>query len=217
MSVFNESGAMVRGLTAMSYNMKGKETWLIILLTFLFSFAGASYGMAEETLVFYPVMVPLFLAAGYDLLVPVAVIFAGAQIGYLASFTNPFSTIIASNAAGVNWTEGLAERIIMFVITTAVTIWYIIRYAKKVKADPATSLVYRTDGTVISPYPSINTSNITDSDTRLSGKTKLLLVIFLFTFLTMIAGVVFFEWWLLEMTALFLASSILLAIILRLN
>lgn len=78
MSVFNESGSMVRGLTALSYNMKGKETWLIIILTFLFSFAGASYGMAEETLVFYPVIVPLFLAAGYDLLVPVAVIFAGA-------------------------------------------------------------------------------------------------------------------------------------------
>lgn len=217
MSVFNESGAMVRGLTALSYNMKGKETWLIIILTFLFSFAGASYGMAEETLVFYPVIVPLFLAAGYDLLVPVAVIYAGAQIGYLASFTNPFSTIIASNAAGVNWAEGLAERIIMFVITTAVTIWYITRYAKKVKADPAASLVYRTDGAVISPYPSINTNNITNSDTRLSGKTKLLLMIFLFTFLTMIAGVVFFEWWLLEMTALFLASSVLLAIILRLN
>ncbi len=217
MSVFNESGAMVRGLTALSYNMKGKETWLIIILTFLFSFAGASYGMAEETLVFYPVIVPLFLAAGYDLLVPVAVIYAGAQIGYLASFTNPFSTIIASNAAGVNWAEGLAERIIMFIITTAVTIWYITRYAKKVKANPAASLVYRTDGAVISPYPSINTNNITNSDTRLSGKTKLLLMIFLFTFLTMIAGVVFFEWWLLEMTALFLASSVLLAIILRLN
>ena len=217
MSVFNESGAMVKGLTALSCNMKGRETWLIIILTFLFSFAGASYGMAEEALVFYPVIVPLFLAAGYDLLVPVAVIYAGAQIGYLASFTNPFSTIIASNAAGVNWTEGLAERIIMFVITTAVTIWYIARYAKKVKADPAASLVYRTDGAVISPYPTINTNNITNSDTRLSGKTRLLLMIFLFTFLTMIAGVFFFEWWLLEMTALFLVSSILLAIILRLN
>lgn len=65
--------------------MKGREAWLIIILTFLFSFAGASYGMAEEALVFYPVMVPLFLAAGYDLLVPLAVIFAGTQLGTLSS------------------------------------------------------------------------------------------------------------------------------------
>ena len=217
MNVFNESGAMVKGLTALSYTMKGKEAWLIIILTFLFSFAGSSYGMAEEALVFYPVMVPLFLAAGYDLLVPVAVIFAGTQIGYLSSFTNPFSTIIASNAAGVNWTDGLTERIIMFATTTGVTIWYIVRYAQKVKANPAASLVYKTDGAIVSPYPSINTANITDSDTKLSGKTKLLLLIFLFTFLIMIAGVVLLDWWLLEMTALFLASSILFAIILRLK
>jgi uncharacterized ion transporter superfamily protein YfcC len=50
--------------------MKGREAWLIIIVTFLFSFGGASFGMAEEGMVFYPVMVPLFLAAGYDVLVP---------------------------------------------------------------------------------------------------------------------------------------------------
>lgn len=216
MNVFSESGAMVKGLTALSYNMKGREAWLIIILTFLFSFAGSSYGMAEEALVFYPVMVPLFLAAGYDLLVPVAVIFAGTNIGYLTSFTNPFSTIIASNAAGVNWSEGLNERIIMFVITTAVTIWYIVQYARKVKANPESSLVFQTDGAIISHYPAIDTSNITENDTRLSFKTKLLLLIFLFTFLGMVAGVVLFDWWLLEMTTLFLASAILIAVIIRL-
>ena len=217
MNVFNESGAMVKGLTALSYTMKGREAWLIIILTFLFSFAGSSYGMAEEGLVFYPVMVPLFLAAGYDLLVPIAVIFAGTSIGYLTSFTNPFSTIIASNAAGVNWSEGLYERIIMFVITTAVTIWYIVRYANKVKANPETSLVFRIDGDIASRYPAIDSAHITDADTKLSGKTKLLLLIFLFTFLGMVAGVVLFDWWLLEMTALFLASSILIAVILKLK
>ena len=99
MGVFNGTGAMVKGLTSLSIRMKGRESWLIIILSFLFSFAGSSYGMAEEALVFYPVLVPLFLAAGYDLLVPVAVIFAGTQLGSLSSFSNPFATIIASNAA----------------------------------------------------------------------------------------------------------------------
>ncbi len=217
MNVFNESGAMIRGLTALSYRMKGKEAWLIIILTFLFSFGGSSYGMAEEALVFYPVMVPLFLAAGYDLIVPVAVIFAGTQLGTLSSFSNPFSSITASNAAGLNWADGLYERVIMFVITTAVTIWYIVKYAMKVKANPQASLVYRTDGAIVSPYPSIDTSNVHKSDIRLSNKTKLLLLIFLFTFLVMIFGVIKLDWWLTEMSALFLASSILVAIILRLK
>ncbi|MGN6541165.1 MAG: YfcC family protein [Ginsengibacter sp.] len=214
MNVFHETGAMVKGLTSLSYKMKGKESWLIIILTFLFSFAGASYGMAEEALVFYPVMVPLFLAAGYDLLVPVAVIFGGTNLGTLSSFTNPFSTIIASNAAGVNWADGLTERVLMFLISTTILIWYLVRYAQKVKKHPSKSLVYRTDGNVMSPYENIKSTAIAEP---LSVRTKLLLILFLATFLIMIAGVVWFDWWLLEMSALFLAVSILVAVITKTN
>ncbi len=212
MNVFNSSGAMIKGLTSLSYIMQGREAWLIIILTFLFSFAGASYGMAEEGLAFYAVMVPLFLAAGYDLLVPVAVIFAGTQLGTLSSFTNPFSTIIASNAAGINWTEGLLERIVMFILTTAVSIWYIVRYAQKVKADPTASLVYRYDNVSPTVYPVMEKSSI---NVPLDKKTKLLLFIFFATFLVMVAGVVMYDWWLLEMTALFLGATILLAFVMR--
>lgn len=215
MNVFHETGAMVKGLTSLSHTMKGKEAWLIIILTFLFSFAGSSYGMGEEALVFYPVMIPLFLAAGYDLLVPLAVIFAGTQLGTLSSFTNPFSTIIASNAAGVNWTNGLTERIITFLLSTGITIWYFVRYAQKVKKDPLSSIIYQVDGNSASPYEKLEISE--GNQTSLSGKSKLLLTIFLFTFLVMIGGVVWFDWGLTEMTALFLGSAILIAIIKRLN
>ena len=213
MEVFNGSGSMERGLRTLSYRMKGKETRLIIFLTFLFAFAGGSYGMAEETLVFYAVLVPVFITAGYDLIVPLAVIYGGASIGSLSSFTNPFSTIIASNAAGIPWTDGLGERLIMFVLTTAITIWYIVRYAQKVKKDPSSSLVYKTDGNakVVSP----GTDHSHTAPEPLNTPTKLLLFLFLATFLTMIAGVVWLEWWLPEMTALFLASAVLVAIILR--
>lgn len=214
MNVFHETGAMVKGLTSLSYKMKGKEAWLIVTLTFLFSFGGSSYGMAEETLVFYPIMVPLFLAAGYDLLVPLMVIFGGAQLGYISSFTNPFSTIIASNAAGVNWSDGLTERILMFVVSTGISTWYLVRYAQKVKNDPTKSIVYQVDGKVTSPYENIKPSTIAEP---LSKRNKLLLFLFLITFLTMIAGVVWFGWWLVEMSALFLAASILIAIITRTN
>ena len=213
MNVFHETGAMVKGLTVLSYSMKGKEAWLIIILTFLFSFGGSSYGMAEEALVFYPVMIPLFLAAGYDLLVPLAVIFAGTQLGTLSSFTNPFATIIASNAAGVNWADGLTERIIIFIVSTAITIWYLVRYAQKIKKDPSKSIVYLVDGIVASPYEKIDSGK--ESTESLTKKTKLLLTLFLLTFLTMITGVVWFDWWLMEMSALFLASAILIAVIER--
>jgi uncharacterized ion transporter superfamily protein YfcC len=215
MQVFNESGAMVRGLSSLSYRMNGKESWLIIILGFLFSFAGASYGMAEEALVFYAVLVPVFLAAGYDLIVPVAVIFGGTQLGTLSSFSNPFSTIIASNAAGISWKDGFGERIIMFILTTGITIWYVVRYANKVKRDPSASLVYKIDGNVKPPFETVATA--TTAPPPLDTKTSLLLLLFLATFLTMIAGVVWWDWWLTEMTTLFIGASILLAIILRMK
>jgi len=215
MYVFNETGAMVKGITWLSYTMKGRERWLIIILTTILSFFAASYGMAEEALVFYPILVPLFLAAGYDLLVPLAIIFGGTSLGCIAAFSNPFSTIIASNAAGINWMDGLGSRLILWVITTALLIWYILRYAAKVKKDPSASLVLKFDGNVKPPYD-VNVNTVTTAPV-LELKTKLLLLIYLVTFLTMIGGVVFLKWWTTEMSALFLGSSILIAIITRMN
>ncbi|RYD97861.1 MAG: YfcC family protein [Sphingobacteriales bacterium] len=213
MYVFNESGALVRGLSALSYNMRGRESWLIIILTFLFSFGGASYGMAEEGFAFYVILVPLFLAAGYDLLVPVMVIFGGTQLGTLASFSNPFSTIIASNAAGVSWKDGLDERILMFVAATVLTIVYTVRYAQRVKKDPTKSWVYIVDGPVNAPFP---TSLPEAASGSLAWRDRVLLLVFLGTFGVMIFGVVKLDWWLPEMTALFLASAIVLGITLGL-
>jgi uncharacterized ion transporter superfamily protein YfcC len=159
-------------------------------------------------------LVPLFLAAGYDLLVPVTVIFGGTQLGTLSSFTNPFSTIIASNAAGVTWTDGLTGRLLMFVVSTAITIWYLVRYAQKVKKDPTKSLVYRIDGEAKSPYGNLDKAVVSEP---LSGRNKLLLMLFISTFLVMVAGVVWFDWWLVEMSTLFLGTALLVGLITRMK
>ena len=215
MYVFNETGAMVKGIAWLSHTMKGREPLLIAILTTILSFFAASYGMGEEALVFYPILVPLFIAAGYDLLVPLAIIFGGTMVGGIPAFSNPFSTIIASNAAGINWMDGFTERLALWVLVTAIMIWYILKYAKKVKKNPLKSLVYKIDGDVKPPYEV--TINAEATAIKLEWKTKLLLFIYLATFLTMIAGVVFLKWWTLEMSALFLGSSILVAVITGIN
>ncbi len=215
MFVFNETGAMVKGISWLAHSMKGREHWLIIILTTVFSFFAASYGMAEEALVFYPILVPLFLAAGYDLLIPLAIIFGGTSVGCIPAFSNPFSVIIASNAAGINWMDGLTERLILWVIVTALLVWYILRYAAKIKKDPTASLVYKIDGEV-KPLYEVNISNDTETP-KVDWKTTLLLLIYICTFLTMIAGVVFLDWWTTEMSSLFLGSAILIAVITRIK
>ena len=176
MFVFNQTGAMVKGIIWLAYTMKGREQWLIAILTIIFSFFAASYGMAEEALVFYPILVPLFLAAGYDLIIPLAIIFGGTSIGALPAFSNPFSTIIASNAAGINWMDGLSQRLVLWVIVTALMVWYILKYAAKVKKDPTASLVYKIDGEV-KPMYEVHINNNTTTP-KLEWKTKLLLLIY---------------------------------------
>jgi uncharacterized ion transporter superfamily protein YfcC len=211
MHLFNKTGAMMAGVQYLAYRMKGRERLLIIVLTSLFSFCGGSYGMDVESIVFYPVLMPLFLAAGYDALVPLAIVFGGAAVGYIASFSNPFSTIIASNTLGVSWMDGLYERIAFFVVSTAMLIWYILRYAGKVKKDPTASLVFKIDG--IANHPTDNNLLPLQELTVLPLKTKGLLLVFFLTFISMIAGIIFLNWWTLEMSALFFGGALLIALI----
>ena len=104
------------GVNWLAEKLKGKESWLIIIILSLIAVGGTTFGMAEETLAFYPILVPIFLAAGYDAIVPVATIYGGSTIGTMFSTTNPFAAIIAADAAGVNWMEGLNIRLIMLLV-----------------------------------------------------------------------------------------------------
>jgi uncharacterized ion transporter superfamily protein YfcC len=208
--VFNSSGAFNDGVGFLAHRLKGRESILIIIVTTLIAFGGTTFGLAEETLAFYPILVPVFLAAGYDLIVPVAVIYIGSSIGTMASTVNPFSTIIASDAAGVNWTVGIYSRLVMLVLGLIICIWYVMRYANKIKKDPTKSLLYNTK--LENPF----VSNVEVSPkSKLSTVTKGLLSLFALTFIVMIYGVSVLGWWFQEMTALFLVAAILIGILQR--
>ncbi|MCE7039099.1 YfcC family protein [Dyadobacter sp. CY312] len=209
--IFNETRAIEKGVASLAFSMKGREPYLIVVLTFIFAFCRASYGMEEEALMFYPILVPVFLAAGYDLLVPLAIIFGGNSVGGIAAFSNPFSTIIASNAAGINWKDGIYERLILFVLFTSIFIWYILRYAARVKKDPTASLVYKIDGVVAPPYEA--NPGVQAAPEKLQMKTRLLLLVFFASFVAMIGGTLFLQWWTLEMSSLLLAASVLTALV----
>ncbi len=215
MRVFSNTGAMMNGIKSLANNMKGRERLLIIILTFIFSFLGGSYGMDVESIAFYPVLVPLFIAADYDVIVPLAIIFGGAAVGYIASFSNPFSTIIASNTIGISWMDGFYVRLLYFGITTTLFIWYILRYADKVKKNPTASLTYQINGITNSAVES--NEELQKGELKLALKTKALLTLFFLTFISMIVGIIFFKWWTVEMSTLFLASAILAAFIDRIG
>ena len=136
-----KTGAIDAGIARVGERFGGRGVPLIIVLMALFALGGTTEGMAEETLGFYALVVPLLLRLGYDRLTAVSVIILGAGVGTLASTVNPFATGVASDAAGVSIGDGIVLRVLMFGVLTAVVIAYVVRYARRVKDDPTSSLV----------------------------------------------------------------------------
>ncbi|SFZ92784.1 Uncharacterized membrane protein YfcC, ion transporter superfamily [Flaviramulus basaltis] len=211
--VVNKTGAFEGGIIWLSKSLEGREFLLIILVTFLVAVGGSTFGLAEETIAFFPILIPVFIAAKYDALVGLASIYVGSSIGTMASTVNPFSVIIASDAAGINWTTGLYGRLFMFVICTAICIVYIIRYAQKVKKDPSKSIIYDQKEEIESMFLMLKTN----SHQKLTTKLKLVLFVFTLCFVVMIYGVSMEEWWFEEMTATFFVGAILIGLIVRMN
>lgn len=134
------SGAIAAGIASVGRRFGGRGVPLIIMLMIIFSIGGTTEGMAEETLAFYALVVPLMLTLGYDRMVAATVILLGAGVGTMGSTINPFATGVASGAADIGIGEGLPLRLLMYLVFTAVAITYVVRYAQKVKADPSASL-----------------------------------------------------------------------------
>ncbi|MFI1972109.1 YfcC family protein [Streptomyces cinnamoneus] len=135
------TGALTSGVARLAERLRRHRTLLLVVLTALFSLGGTTYGMAEETLGFYSLMVPLVLKLGYDRLVGATMIMVGAGVGTLTSTVNPFATGVASDSAGIGTGDGIVLRLLMWVVLTGLAAWYLVRYAGRVLKDPGRSLV----------------------------------------------------------------------------
>ncbi|MFE4858663.1 YfcC family protein [Streptomyces sp. NPDC056670] len=134
------TGALDRGIGLLAHRLRERGALLIAGVMTVFSVLGTVEGFAEETLGFYGLIVPLMLALGYDRLVATGTIIVGAGIGVLCSTVNPFATGVASSAAGISLGDGIVLRFVMWVVLTAVSILYVVRYGRRVQRDPSKSL-----------------------------------------------------------------------------
>jgi uncharacterized ion transporter superfamily protein YfcC len=142
LGVTMKTGAINAGIAWVVAKLKGKEKWMFPILMTIFAIGGTSYGMAEETLAFYALIITVMLVAGYDGLTAGALILLGAGIGVIGSTVNPFATGIASGFAGTTINEGLIGRLVILVVGTIIGIIFVMRYGDKVKKDPTKSLIY---------------------------------------------------------------------------
>ena len=214
LGVVMKTGAIDAGVGNVIRLLGGKEILLIPVLMILFSLGGTSFGMWEETMAFYPLLIPVFVSAGYDPLVGIAVVLLGSGAGVLASTVNPFAPGIASGFAGVSLGDGLITRLVMLVLFDAVAIWYVIAYARKVRGAPEKSLV--------SGFSRKFDARKGGDVPTLTSRRKVALGIFAAVFLVMVYAVIPFDeigvpiptlgWWFPELSGLFLVGGIVIGI-----
>lgn len=211
--VMNLSGAFDAGIAWLAGVLRGREYLLIIFTTALCAIGGTTFGLAEETLAFYPILIPVFIAARYDAMVGLASVFLGSAIGVMCSTINPFSTIIASDSAGILWTTGLYGRITMLVVCVTIAIIYILYYAHRVKKDPTNSVIYDKLDQHRAHFIGTSGKEIPKLNARLIS----IIGVFTITFIVMIVGVSTLGWWFTEMTATFLVGAIVIGLIAKVN
>ena len=139
------TGAVEGGIMRVISMTNGKEIFLVPILTVLFSLGGAVFGMGEEAIPFVMILVPMFIAMGYDAVVGIMCSYVATQIGFGTSWQNPFGLAVAQGIAGIPVMSGAWFRIPLWIIFTALTCVFTMRYAAKVKKNPKLSVAYESD------------------------------------------------------------------------
>src|SRR4051812_34674235 len=185
-TVTMKTEAIQTGIGRLALRFRHSGSVLIALLMGIFALGGTSYGMWEETLGFFVLLVPLALALNYDRMVAAAIIFLGAGAGVIGSTVNPFATGVASDAAGTSIGDGIGLRIALWITVVSLAIGYVIWYARRIRDDAGKSVVG------VSSADAAEAQSLVDDVPRLTTRQKLVLALFIGTFLVMIYG--FIPW-----------------------
>ena len=216
------TGALDAGVSRITQRFRTRGLLLIGILMVIFSIGGTTYGMAEETLGFYAIVVPVIVGIGYDRMVGVSLIMVGAGVGTLASTVNPFATGVASAGGDVALGNGIALRILMYLVLTAVSVIYVLRYARKVHAYPTKSLVPGSLEDVSVAAPAASAAPLT-------ARQRVVLWIVGLTFGLMIFSVIPWSdfssslegitlgWYFPELAALFIVAAVIVGLVGRLG
>jgi len=189
--VVNATGAVEASIHAIVRACRGRGEVVVAVLVVMFSLAGATIGMAEETLVFLPGLVILTKRLGYDEITAGAIALVGAGAGFSGAFLNPFTVGIAQGIAGLPLFSGIAYRLVIWSVVTAVTVVFVVLYARKVRTDPEVKA--EEDGMA----------------GALGVRQRVVLGSLMIALAVIVAGALRWQWGILELSGLFVALTVL--------
>ena len=193
--LLNATGAVSAGISRFIAAVGKRDKLVLLAITLLFSLAGAVFGMSEETIPFVGIVVPLVISLGYDAFMGMLIVYVAANIGFSSAFLNPFTVGIAQGMADLPLFSGLGYRLFCWVFLTLLLAVFVVVYARRTQKAPALN----------GPMP-----NAAEPLTR---RQKGVLVVLLITVVALVVGVTCFDWYMPEITGLFLLMGIVCGII----
>ena len=206
--IINATGTINRIINRAITKLNGREHLLIPATMLVISICSATFGAAEETLIFIPIAVAIAKGVGYDAVVGAAMVYLGAYTGYTAGPMNPFNTGIAQGIAELPLFSGIEFRFACMFLFYILVWWWIMRYAKKVKNDPTQSVVYGFD---------TDNLDITFDNSPLTSRDKAILGVIIIGFAYLVYGVLAKGYYLYEIITIFLIMGLICGIIGKLS
>jgi len=207
--VLSATGTIEALISTLAKKLANREKLLIPIMMLFFAIAGSLMGMAEESLAYIPLLIPLALALGFDTMTGTAIVLVGASAGFTTAIMNPFTVGIAQGIAELPTFSGMGFRLVLFVIVYLISVIFIYRYAMKVKKNPEMGFYGK--------Y-SVEQSNVLlSSKVKLSSRHKWIFFAFLINYIVLAYGVIKFQWYISEIASLFIILTIAIGIIGRLS
>lgn len=188
--LLNATGAVSAGIGRFIARVGKRDKWVLVAVTLLFSLGGAVFGMSEETIPFVGMVVPLMLSMGYDAFMGMLIVYVASNVGFSSAFLNPFTVGIAQGMADLPLFSGLGYRLVCWSLLTALLIVFVLIYAAKTRNKADVSLE-------VAPAPE-----------ALTPRQKAILAVLGITVVMLVVGVTQWEWYLPEITGLFLLMGI---------
>ena len=194
--ILNATGAADFGIRRFISKTGHYDKVVLALIALLFSAGGAIFGMSEETIPFVGLVVPMTISMGYNAIVGLLIVYAASNIGFSSAFLNPFTVGIAQEMSDLPMFSGMGYRILCWVFLTAIFIAFTLVYASRVKKNNQKEA----------------TAPAQEADEGNHTRHWIVLGILGASIVALILGVVLFNWYIAEISALFLAMGILCGI-----
>lgn len=209
--VLRRTGIIEIGVDKLSRRFANRSLLMIPVLMTVFAVVATIIGTQELALVYVPVILPLMIALRFDSVTAAAVALCATTAGFTTGILNPINTGLGQKLSNLPLYSGFGLRATAFVVVLGAGIYFVMRYAAKVRENPEFSLMGddESEAEKRSLY-----QHTTDTGALVANTRQKLAAVATFGFFgILVYGVLQQGWFMMEMAGLFIVMGVVVGLI----